>query len=667
MPVALRSLALLCATGASVALFLQEILGAWLGPFISANVLSLPNRQRLLIGMIAGVLAGAVVGLLAWGAGVARLRRLAHLLAPGILLALLPPLFLKSAWPSPLNIGLVIAAFLLLSERLYRIAFAAAAEGRAPSDFPDAAGSSGAPSAYGRLRHLGASLWRGLGSIPGLLPVTVRRWLPAAVVGAGALGYAIYMSVFTLRMHGRFQTYGYDLGQYDNVFWSTLHGHPLRDGPLSLTKDWQELGDHALLSVFFFLPFYALKPGGAILLVIQSCVLGLGAIPLYRFAARRLSRSFAALIALAYLFYPPMHGLQFYDFHMQPIAATFVLFVIDFVDERRYWLCAIAFVIAIGCREDIPIGLALLGAFLALSGHRFRAGLIMAVTGSAYFVLMRFVVMPSFGGGWFQSIYKDLVPQGAPNFGGVIATLFSNPIFAFVSLLQAEKLRYALQILLPLAFLPLRRSYLVLSIVPGSLFTLLTTQYAPTIDTGFQYSAHFIPYVFPAVVLAIAAYGAEGEGLARRRAALAAVVTGTVLCGVFWGAIPPRDSIHGGFGMLSMAAPSAADRQKEKDLRALHAMIPPTASVAVSEAEMPHISRLEMRSLRDTTDADYILFANGSAGSANGERVLATREFEKIADRPGLMLLKRKAKAPTQHRAPPPGPGTPSPLPVRAP
>ena len=37
------------------------------------------------------------------------------------------------------------------------------------------------------------------------------------------------MSVFTLRMHGRFQTYNFDLGQYDNLFWNLLHGHPLRD------------------------------------------------------------------------------------------------------------------------------------------------------------------------------------------------------------------------------------------------------------------------------------------------------------------------------------------------------------------------------------------------------------------------------------------------------
>src|SRR5262249_15335505 len=103
-----------------------------------------------------------------------------------------------------------------------------------------------------------------------------------------------------------------------------------------------------------------------------------------------------------------------------------------------------------------------------------------------------FVIMPSFGPWFFQDVYKDLLPEGAANFGGVIATMLSNPIFTIRSLLTADKLRYALQILLPLAFLPIRRSYLIVSVVPGSIFTLLTTQYAPTIDIGFQYSGHFL-------------------------------------------------------------------------------------------------------------------------------------------------------------------------------
>jgi uncharacterized membrane protein len=456
------------------------------------------------------------------------------------------------------------------------------------------------------------------------------------------------MSRFTLYMHGRFQTYGYDLGQYDNIFFSALHGRPLRCAPLGLTENWTELRNHAELSVYALLPFYALRPRADTLLILQSLILGLGAIPVYRLAARRIPQAAAVVLALVYLLYPPMHGLQFYDFHFQPIAAFFVLLVIDFVDDRRYVLCGLALAIALGCREDISVGLAVLGAFLALSGHRVRPGLVIAAVSAAYFVVIRFVVMPHFGSWFFQDIYKGLFPQGAETFGGVIATLLTNPTFVFVSLLTAEKLRYALQVLVPLAFLPVRRSYLAVAALPGALFTVMTTAYNPTIDIGFQYGGHFIPYLFAAAGVALAAYGQTAEGTIRRRAALSAVVAATVLCGVFWGAIPPRDMIHGGFHNMPMTPPTAADQQKDRDLRELFGRVPKDKFVAISEAEMPHVSGLNILSLRDTSDADYLLFGTNSGFFGADRAYTAIREgrFQPLAERPGLALVRRAASPP---------------------
>jgi uncharacterized membrane protein len=656
MAIILRSLVLLGVLGASVSAFIQEVQGQWLASFVSSNAMSLAGRQRLIIFMVAGAAIAIAVGVFTtpWGDG-RRLQRLAHRLAPGILLGILPPLFLRDAWSNPLNLGLAIGVVLLLGERLYRMSFAAGAEAALDPN-------------PGRVARALRSVREGLAAGYGLLPPRVRLRMPVAIVVLATLAYAIYMCVFTLRMHGRFQTFGYDLGQYDNIFWGTLHGHPMIDAPLHFDRNWEQLRGHAELSVFFFLPFYALKPGAPTLLVIHSCMIALGAIPLYRFAARRLPRAYAVVLALAYLLYPPTHGFQFYDIHFQPISAAFVLFVIDFVDEGRYWLCALAFVIAIGCREDISVGLAILGTFLILTGHRMKAGFVMAATGTVYFIILRFIIMPSFGAWGFQDAYKDLQPTGAPNFGGIIATILSNPLFTLGSLLTSDKIRYALQILLPLAFLPLRRTWLVVSFVPGAIFTVLTTQYAPTIDIGFQYSGHFLPYLFTAAALAIAAFPAEGAGSERRRAALAALVTGTILCGAHWGAIPPRESIHGGFYTMSMRAPTTEELQRDADLKALNAMVPKDASVAVSEPEMPHISRLWMRSLRDSTDADYLLYGtmSGSYGATNAERALMLGQFEKMAERPGLVLLRRKGLAPPpvpssgSGTAPPPGAAAPA-------
>ena len=249
MAVVLRALTLLGVTGASCALFVQELIGDWVRAFVSANTMSMHNRTHLLVGMAAGAGVGVIVGLLVyWLRDERRLHRISHLLAPAMLIGLVPQLTDHQAWSNTLNICLVLGVFILLAERLYRMCLGALAATPPGATVPT---------------DSDPSWWKTV------VPPRVRQVLPPLLVVLGALAYGTYFSIFTLRMHGRFQTYNFDLGQYDNIFWSTLHGYPMRDWPLGLTKNWTELRNHASLSVFVLLPFYAIKPGGPALLVIQ--------------------------------------------------------------------------------------------------------------------------------------------------------------------------------------------------------------------------------------------------------------------------------------------------------------------------------------------------------------------------------------------------------------
>jgi uncharacterized membrane protein len=194
----------------------------------------------------------------------------------------------------------------------------------------------------------------------------------------------------------------------------------------------------------------------------------------------------------------------------------------------------------------------------------------------------------------------------------------------------------------PIAFLPLRRAYLLPALAPGALFTLLTTAYGPTVDIAFQYSGHFTPYIFTASALALASLSTQGRLPAR--AALAALVVGTFLCTKHWGAFPPSTTFKGGFSMVSFARPTAADFQKMRDLKDLAAMIPENAPFAASEQELPHVSgRLKVLTLRDgAAGADYILYGLNSAGAHIAAEAIAKGEYVEIAQRPGLSLLKKK-------------------------
>jgi uncharacterized membrane protein len=342
--------------------------------------------------------------------------------------------------------------------------------------------------------------------------------------------------------------------------------------------------------------------------------------------------------------YPPLHGANFYDFHFQPLGATFVLLTIDFLEERRTIAAIITLIIALGCREDISLGLACFGFYLALEGTRFRLGLILAAVSVVWFVIVKFMVMPHFGVYWFADIYKELFPADEQSYGGVLQTLLSNPWYVFRTLLTADKLRYALQVMAPLAFLSLRRPLLWIILIPGCFFTLLTTAYPATTSIAFQYSCHFIPYVFYAAISVLAALR-TGSPRPRYLAALGTLVVATLLATIQWGAIPPRDDFHAGFSTVRFAPLSVADRTLAQELAELAATVPASASLAVSEAELPHVAhRRECYTLRYGYDgADYILYARGSGrnGADKAAEALRSKRYVELASRSQVVLLKQ--------------------------
>jgi uncharacterized membrane protein len=257
---------------------------------------------------------------------------------------------------------------------------------------------------------------------------------------------------------------------------------------------------------------------------------------------------------------------------------------------------------------------------------------------------MKFVVMPHFGTWWYQHIYKGLFPPHDETYGGVVKTLVSNPVFSFGTLVTDKKLAYMLLILTPLAFLPLRGRWLWLSLLPGSVVTLLTTEYDPTIDISFQYSAYLIALIFPAAALALEGLGQLGPE--RRRAAVGALLAGTLLTTTAWGAIPPRRHFHAAYGEVNFDPVSAHNEKKAEHLAAVAALVPRRASLAVSEHELPHVSgRTRCFDLKDDFfGADYVLYDrdSGSNGAEHARKALETGDYEQIAERGSIILLRNK-------------------------
>jgi uncharacterized membrane protein len=462
-----------------------------------------------------------------------------------------------------------------------------------------------------------------------------------------SLFYFFRIGQLTVISHHKMATMTSDLAEYDNMFFNALHGHPFRSPAIAaMLKDFSSLQGHAELALYLLLPFYALAPGAQALLWIQSGLVAFAAIPQYLLARSRMNPVVAMAFPFVHLTMPAVQQPNFYDFHFTSAGTFFVSWLLYFVhalalsNTRRNRIGTYVFMVcALTCREDVALGIAVLGLFLIIQGKLVKHGIAILLSGSVYFVTMKFAIMPLFGTWWFDDQYTDLKAHGAKGFGAVILTLLSNQGYVLRALMIEPKALYLLHMTAPVLALWLRRPILLMAILPGFVSTLLVTNRPPLFQTSFQYTYLWVPYVVAASILAI-----------RRRYALAAaiplVIVGLALDhqrGVLFGG----ESIVGGFGTKTFVI-TEGEQKRLANLNKILKKVPPEASVATTEAEGPHVStRLIMYSLKFSMghDPDYLLVGHLGFREENTQlkRALDTGKYGVIATEGVYILAKRGA------------------------
>ena len=461
-----------------------------------------------------------------------------------------------------------------------------------------------------------------VGSVKNAWPTLVRH-LPLVIVCTAALGYTVYFSYYTIAYHKGVYS-SYDLAIENNVMWNVLHGNDFFKSTIVFGPVGSHFGYHATLFAYAMLPLYALAPRAETLLFIQSMLLGFAAVPLFLFARRHVSDALACILAVLYLLYPPVHGANMYEFHYPPLGTFFLWTLLYALDTRRNLLAAIALVLTLSIREDISAGPMIWGAYFLISGRRPKAGLIIASVSALYFVLIKLVVMPRFAGHeTFAFIFKDLQPPGEVGFLSILKTVFSNPAFSIVKILEPSKLLFLLQVFVPLAFFPLRRPLGALFLVPGIFFSLLSTDYSPVVSIHYQYTAHWTTFLFVALILVLVRFGK-----AQRWASMGTIAFGLITCSYQYGSILQQNNSWGGpipykFGFT----PEVQKRRAAMDQ--VLSLLPDDAKVSASVFVTPQISSRQFayQLTIGVFDADYLVFPSERHELASGEQPLLTGLF----------------------------------------
>lgn len=589
------------------------------------NTLPAETRSAMLIYLAGGAVAVPATTTL-WralrGGSVENLWRVARRLSPLAVAGFIPLIYNRLLWTSKDIPGLLLILCAgLLFERAVRASLSAG-----PCILPS------------RWQTTCRRQWTRLAEL---------RLLPLLVVVGVSLAYVCFFSLYSTRIYYRLGSRAFDLGIENNLLWnaSTFSAPLFKSSPLG-GPDAVHTGYHQTFFSYVLAVPYKLWPDPRALLIFQSTIMGAAAIPLFLWLRRRLDAWTSALVSIGYLFYPPLHGANLYDFHYQPLGPFFIWTALLFL-ERGKWLLGILFVLLTwSLREDMSLMLVIMGGFLIFSKQQPLAGVILGVTAAATFVLQKLIVMPKFlnGGEAFIHQYAGLLAPGDRGFGGVIKTTILNPAFTLNSLLEAEKLAYALQIFVPLLLLPLRRAMGFWFCLPGFFFTLLATQYAPLISIGFQYTTYWSMFVFLAIGWTLSAMPVRS-----RRAAAAGFALAMSATSWEYGAWIHSDGARGSWDLHNFRL-SEEDHNRHQQAYELIEMIPKDARVSASEFINPHVSsRANAYSLRGSLyDAEYLLLHVAAMGPREKQLVrpaIERKEFGLIARRDRFLLLKRGADA----------------------
>ncbi len=327
----------------------------------------------------------------------------------------------------------------------------------------------------------------------------MRRWVLLAV-----FVYTVVFSVYSVLRYYDFRTLYFDLGIHTYSMERILHG---QEGIETLIFP-STPGHVGHLSPILapVLALYALVPVPETLLVLQSALLGIAALPLYDLALKVLGRpDRAGAFAFVYLLYPAIHGANRYDFHIEVFIPLFGFVLLLALVRKQYRLFLVASLLVLSTHEFVSILFLWSGALLLLYHWRTRRETFddlvpkrysetVFLLGAVFLVLAEIsnrVLTPSHG-----SIF-DWLGVSAIGSGGPGTPLFSG-------LLTADPLRvvYWLLLLAPLLFLPLWEWRVALPVVPWIGITALSSNPA-FYNIYFQYAAFVIPPLFFAAIWAL--------------------------------------------------------------------------------------------------------------------------------------------------------------------
>lgn len=204
-----------------------------------------------------------------------------------------------------------------------------------------------------------------------------------------AIFFSLVYFIISLMQHMRYESYGYDLGIFDQMVWKYSRFLGFYDS----VKERVLLQDHMNVTLLLLAPLYWLWSDVRMLLFFQAAWLGASSFGVYLIARhRKLSHGIALGITFCYGLFYGMQEAVYYNFHASIIGVGLVPWIAYFLETKRRTFMWIAVMLLILTQENMGLALISLGCFYIFQKKYRQTIIIWFIIGLLYTLVVPWII-----------------------------------------------------------------------------------------------------------------------------------------------------------------------------------------------------------------------------------------------------------------------------------
>ena len=416
--------------------------------------------------------------------------------------------------------------------------------------------------------------------------------------------YTLIFSGITILRHYGFKTRAWDLGIFTQSLWTTLNanGFFYHTSELFINPSGSFFGVHFSPILFLVLPLYWIIQTPETLLVLQSFVLALAALPIYKLAKEYAGGRIVGLtFAVAYLMFPAIHFVNLYDFHVQAFLPLFFAYTIYYITKENWPRYFLFVFLSLMCEEHAAQIMFFIGVYTA---WKYRTRIISAIKSKDLLekkLLIPLITMAlSIVWYWFTIWQRDTFfptnPAALEEFLGagnfiilgakspleVPLLIVLRPWLAIQALAYDGhiKLLYVVLVFGPLAFFSFKAPSALIPTIPWLVFSFIS-QAVCHHTLGYHYEAYLVSFIFAAAIFAVRKNYLKKPGLKGAKGSIIKIVAFSLI--FFVGTSPVVNTFFPNQTLIQIG-------EHERLLSEVLGTVSSNASILTQNNIFPHVS-----------------------------------------------------------------------------